>query len=278
MPIYLGSVEAKKLYLGGLQIYGSSSDSGDDDSTYPSQAIDLGLPSGLRWAAYNAQQCDFESSKWPSTTDYTNCGGFYQFGPEDSTGTSINVAKYRDWSNTFFGNDIGYDESYVTTMDNGGNIDTSTLTLNMSSDPIWIQCMYDDTTPWYREVTSTKPGRWRMPTRAEFAELYTNTNISVDSRYGVSYVKFTNKSDSSKYIIIPTGGLCTCATSSDAGGADGDGYICLWTSEAVDIGSETAHAAGGLPSKIRLNGWAFTPVSRAYSLNIRPVFDTSITE
>lgn len=44
---------------------------------------------------------------------------------------------------------------------------------------------------------------WRMPTMAEFEELYEGTNVTKETLNGVSGYRFTNKSDATKSIFIP---------------------------------------------------------------------------
>lgn len=49
-------------------------------------------------------------------------------------------------------------------------------------------------------------GSWRMPTKAEFEELRTNTNVTWTTINGVAGCKFANKTDASKYIFMPAAG------------------------------------------------------------------------
>lgn len=49
---------------------------------------------------------------------------------------------------------------------------------------------------------------YRMPTKAEFVELISGTNHAVETINGIKGMKFTKKTDSSKYIFIPFAGLC----------------------------------------------------------------------
>jgi hypothetical protein len=60
-------------------------------------------------------------------------------------------------------------------------------------------------------------GTWRMPTEAEFNELTTNTTVTWETVNGVKGRKFTNKSDSSKYIFIPAAGWCNNGLRNDVG-------------------------------------------------------------
>ena len=49
-------------------------------------------------------------------------------------------------------------------------------------------------------------GSLRMPTKADFEELYRNTNVTWTTINGVAGRKFANKTDASKYIFIPAVG------------------------------------------------------------------------
>ena len=62
-------------------------------------------------------------------------------------------------------------------------------------------------------------GTWRMPTQAELQSLKANTNYTWETNFngsGVNGGKFTDKTDSSKYIFIPATGYYEEGALSDA--------------------------------------------------------------
>ena len=142
----------------------------------PYEYVDLGLSSGTLWANMNI-----------GATKETDYGLFFQ------------------WGDT-----VGYDEStaaahstWSTCPGNGGasSIDTSALTtwntanltnnvLNTSVDAAYVHTN----------------GKAKMPTEAQADELINETNNEWTTIDGVAGIKFTNKTDSSKYIFIPAAG------------------------------------------------------------------------
>ena len=69
---------------------------------------------------------------------------------------------------------------------------------------------------------------WRMPTKEDFEELLQNTDkevITIDE--GKTYiVKFVNKNDSTKYILIPITGLSESLNTS---------YAWIWTNSVYEL-------------------------------------------
>lgn len=62
--------------------------------------------------------------------------------------------------------------------------------------------------PAYDAATQLMGEGYRMPTMAEMDELVNNTDHAVETINGVKGMKFTSKTDSSKYIFIPFAGVC----------------------------------------------------------------------
>lgn len=79
-------------------------------------------------------------------------------------------------------------------------------------------------------------GKWRMPTKAEFQELYDNTDVTWTYTDVGDYCKFTNKTDASKYIFMPAAGFYYGSSLSDS---NQFGYY--WSSECFD-GSFAYHS------------------------------------
>lgn len=161
--------------------------------------VDLGLPSGLKWA-----KCNVGAEK---ETDY---GDYFQWGDiDDKTnydcswenykyGDDLNLSKYNTENN-------GYKNGYSDTIDNK-------ITLDLDDDA----------------ARANMGGNWRMPTEAEIQELVNNTYnewIENFNGSGVNGRKFTSKTDKSKYIFIPASGVRSFSLFYFQGS---DGYV--WSS------------------------------------------------
>ena len=139
--------------------------------------VDLGLPSGLKWA-----KCNVGAEK---ETDY---GCHFMWGS-----TTPNTAYGCTWVNTpFNGGASNYDEEYF----------------NSVKDTV---CPNGVLAKEYDTASQIMGGKWRMPTEAEIKELFDNTDNEWVEDYngsGVNGRKFTSKTDTSKYIFIPAAGSC----------------------------------------------------------------------
>ena len=155
------------------------------EKTITYEYVDLGLPSGLKWA-----KCNVGAS---SETDY---GVFFSWGETSGISGSL-VRKYSgknySWASYTYCN--GSDTTLTKYNNNtsyGENPDNIT-TLETTDDA----------------VRANMGGDWRMPTKAEFDELLSGTTNEWITNYngtGVSGRKFTSKTDTSKYIFIPAAG------------------------------------------------------------------------
>ena len=162
-------------------------------------AIDLGLPSGLKWAKVNI-----------GATKETDYGKYFQWG--DTVGYTD--ASHSTWS---------------TCPGNGGN-----SAYNADSIAAWDAENLKSVTGMAYSTKILKPevdaatvnmggGNWRMPTLEDYGELYNYANHETVEIDGVAGEKFTSKIDSSKYIFIPFAGV--------AGGLMGQGTDGpLWSS------------------------------------------------
>lgn len=130
--------------------------------------VDLGLPSGLLWCNRNIGA--------ETETDY---GRFFMWGDtegEDMTDKSIPTRRY------------GFD--LYDSMPYGRN------KLETDIAP----------TSGFDAARANMGGTWRMPTKKEVEELVNNTDRVYTTINGVNGMKFTSKSDPSKYIFIPCAG------------------------------------------------------------------------
>ena len=155
--------------------------------------VDLGLPSGLKWA-----KCNVGAEK---ETDY---GFYFQWGDVKNKSNADCIwesYKYYDDSNNTL-------TKYNTSSEYGETPDNIT-TLKAEDDA----------------ARAYMGGDWRMPTRDEFRELYTYTDDEWTQVNGVNGWKFTSRVDKNKYIFIPAAGYC------GYGSVHGVGrYGCVWSS------------------------------------------------
>ena len=168
--------------------------------------VDLGLPSGLKWAKCNIGV--------ENETDY---GDYFMWGS-----TTPNTADECTWKNAPFNNGSSYyDSNYFNThksewLDNNGNLK-----------------------PEFDAATQIMGGDWRMPTKAEIQELYNNTNKEWTQVNSVNGWKFTSKTDTSKYIFIPAAGYCDNGSVHNVGD-----YGSVWSSSLYASGPSLAWHLG----------------------------------
>lgn len=149
------------------------------EQTKQYEYVDLGLPSGLKWAKCNV-----------GATSETDCGNYFMWGS-----TTPNTADECTWTNAPFNNGSdSYNKEYFT-----------------SHKSEWLDDK-DNLKPEFDAARAIMGGDWRMPTRDEIQELLDNTNnewIEDFNGSGVNGRKFTSKTDTSKYIFIPAAGFRT---------------------------------------------------------------------
>lgn len=167
--------------------------------------VDLGLPTGLKWAKCNV-----------GATSETDYGDYFQWGS-----TEPNTADECNWADAPFNNGSdSYNKEYFTTHKSE-----------------WLDSK-DNLKPEFDAARAIMGGDWRMPTEAEFDELLSGTTnewIEDFNGTGVNGRKFTSKTDTSKYIFIPAAGFRTNGSVNYV-----DIYGDVWAS-SLDI-SHTDHA------------------------------------
>ena len=156
--------------------------------------VDLGLPSGTLWAKYNV-----------GATSETAYGDYFMWGS-----TTPNTASECTWTNAPFNNGSSdYDSTYFNSVK--GTV-----------------CPNDVLAKEYDTASQIMGGDWRMPTETDFNELLSGTTNEWVTNYkgtGVNGMKFTSKTDTSKYIFIPA------ADNYDNGSVDNVGKFGLvWSS------------------------------------------------
>lgn len=171
-----------------------------DDIESPFAYVDLGLPSGLKWATMNV-----------GATSETDYGDYFMWGS-----ITPDTDKPCDWAHAPFNN--GYEtfnEEYF----------------NSIKDDV---CPNGILAPEFDAVHQIMKSKWRMPTKEDYMELISNTNNIMVENYqgtGVNGMVFTSKIDENKSIFIPASG--TRGTSSITGQGYSGG---LWCS---NLGSDT---------------------------------------
>ena len=156
--------------------------------------VDLGLPSGLKWAKCNVGAA--------SETDY---GDYFMWGS-----TKANTPDECRWKNAPF---------------NGGNTNYNADAFNQVKD---TACPNGILAKEYDTASQIMGSDWRMPTQAEFQELLNNTDNTWVNNFkgtGVNGWKFTSRVDENKYIFIPAAGYCDEGSVYDV---DYSGYV--WSS------------------------------------------------
>lgn len=155
----------------------------------PEKGVDMGLPSGLLWAPYNL----YYQAKADSVS--------YFFGWGDPTGTKLSAGNGSDYA--------------------GGQ---QILTIAGTE--------YDIATMQWNELDDLEPLRsdkWRLPTKADFEELFAYCTPKDHTENGVSGLLFTNKTDPSKTLFMPLpGGMSSVTLEISNVGTSGF----YWTAEA----------------------------------------------
>ena len=155
------------------------------EQTKQYEYVDLGLPSGLKWA-----KCNVGAEK------ETDDGYYFQWGE---------ITPYTDytWADYKYCNGSSTTMTKYCTDSSNGTVDNKTKLEDE-----------DDA------ARANMGGDWRMPTSDECEELINNTINEWISDYngtGVSGRKFTSKTDTSKYIFFTAAGGCYQRSAYDVG-------------------------------------------------------------
>ena len=141
--------------------------------------VDLGLPSGLKWATCNV-----------GATKPEEYGLYFQWGATQGY-TGDEAKAHSTWSTAPFNNgSSSYDETYFASV----------------KDAV---CPNGVLAAQYDAATANFGEGYRMPTKAEYEELIANTTSAYTQVDGVNCLRFTSKSDASKSIVFPAAGDCS---------------------------------------------------------------------
>ena len=161
-----------------------------DNVTIDYSYVDLGLPSGLKWATRNI-----------GATSESDYGDYFMWGS-----TTPNTASQCNWSTAPFNNgSSSYDNTYFNSVK--GTV-----------------CPNGILAKEYDTATQIMGGDWRMPTRDDLQELLNNTNHVWVTINEVNGWKFTSKTNGNS-IFIPAAGYCSNGSEQYVGR-----YGNVWTS------------------------------------------------
>lgn len=156
--------------------------------------VDLGLPSGTKWATMNV-----------GATTETDYGLYFQWG--DTQGYTASQVGSGEGQKAFRWADYKWSDNGSSSVFTKYNAADGKMVLDIEDDAARVN--------W--------GGDWRMPTEAECQELIDNTNNEWITVNNVNGYKFTSKTDSSKYIFIPAAGM---ANNDEIGAVGSAGYVC----------------------------------------------------
>ena len=212
------------------------------------EAIDLGLPSGIKWASFNlgaSKQEDYgEYYAWGETEPYYNClnplmwkegkeAGYDWASYKWCNGTDDTITKYC------------FDSSY------GYNGFTDGKTRLDSEDDAAFVNLGDD---------------WRMPTDAEMTELRESCTWMWTTRGGINGYDVTGPNGNS--IFLPAAGACDANTGVSTDGVRGF----YWTSSLHTDSAISSFGVTFWSSGVGRNGYV-----RCLGMTIRPVYGESKT-
>ena len=127
---------------------------------------------------------------------------------------------YFAWGETtgYTASQVGTDKQFSWSVYKYGNSGSNLTKYNQSDGKPVLESTDD-------AATQIMGGDWRMPTETEIRELYNNTTNEWININGVNGMKFTSKTDTSKYIFIPAAGYCSAGSVDDVGNGGG-----VWSS------------------------------------------------
>jgi uncharacterized protein (TIGR02145 family) len=202
--------------------------------------VDLGLPSGTKWATGNI---------------VSDGNGGYEIGAESDYGA------YFSWANIvphFSANGSTFDDGYDFGTSNSGPYASTpghSLSANIASNDA------------AHDIALAKLGTpWHLPTKEDFQELYDNTDSEWTTIDGVNGWKFMKKTDHSVYVFFPAAGYGYGA-SLDYRGSNGSYWSASWHS------ADNAYL-------VNFNRSTVSPQYTYYrysGLSVRPVRDNLIT-
>ena len=183
--MYSGTVEGVNQKSGMAHLYELSVSAGGGEVDYRDQTVDLGLPSGIRWAKTNLTVGGLPM-------DETLIGDFYGWGELEPYYSSITVNSESSVSYTWKSGYSGYVQaSYNKSGTIQGSYTSNTDQLGRADD-----------------AATVKLGeKWRMPSIADLEELAANCTFSGTTVNGVAGTLATSKNNGNTVFFPATGYL-----------------------------------------------------------------------
>ena len=193
--------------------------------------VDLGLPSGTMWAT-----CNVCADK---PEDY---GLLFQFGRVDGY-------KYGDKNNKFRTNaqilEDGSTSEYILLTASGKTYKKKDI-LDLTDDAAHVNM----------------GGKWKIPTRVQYMEMFNNTTHKVETINGVKGMLFISNINN-KRLFVPFAGYCYNGSFIGAGS-----YACVWSSRVLPSNVNISYVLSCYSS-----GYVYIDYNcRSYALSVRGVF------
>lgn len=201
-------------------------------------AVDMGLPSGLKWASYNL-----------GATKPEEFGDYYAWGEVAPRSENFTWEAYK----------------FYTGMNEYSNVELSKYF--SSVDNLKILQLGEKSGETVDDAARARlGGKWRMPTEEDFKELYINCDIlhGFTTYNGVTGFKFVNTEHPEKWIFLPAAGCLGDDTLKP-----GTSYLRYWSSTRHDVEKCAACLrfyveSGGSLASINFD-------TRYFGFSIRPV-------
>jgi uncharacterized protein (TIGR02145 family) len=213
------------------------------DWIYPT-FVDLGLPSGTKWARGNI---------------VSDGNGGYMVGEETDYGA------YFSWGNVtphFSSNGSTFDDGYDWGTEYANTVypNTAGASISFTSQHYGRDYPANTTNDAARACLG---GNWQVPTATQFQELYDNTDNEYTTINGVGGRKFMKKSDHSIFVFFP---FCGKGYSTGFNGLGVDGSL-YWSSSLYD----DDHGCCAFYNDQSFNPYAFINTYRLLGLPVRAV-------
>lgn len=153
----------------------------------PFELVDLGLPSGTKWASCNL-----------GATKPEEYGDYYMWGS-----VTPNTDDVCDWAHAPYQTNASPTSSSTTKWTKYLGSTSSSYKDPSATDEDALKTVLD---PEVDAAYVATNGKAHMPTKAQFNELLSGTTNEWTTENGVYGRRFTSKTDSSKYIFIPASG------------------------------------------------------------------------
>lgn len=195
--------------------------------------VDLGLPSGVLWAT-----CNIGAS---SPEGY---GQYYAWAETWPNGCYENYQCYQ-----YYSDDDGRYTKYIDNASYGHNDYVDNITVLLPEDDA---------------ATANWGGAWRMPSVAEWQELFDNTTYTWTTQNDVNGVLFTASNGNS--LFLPAAGFAY-----DGYGAHFQSQLCVYWSNSLEPNSYYCDDAFIFRYTSSVDVEEITSQSRYYGLSVRPV-------